>query len=348
MRCPTLKDLPPPPSGKIGWPWTEESPYLPNMMCGGTPWPRISIVTPSYDQGAFIEETIRSVLLQGYPNMEYLVIDGGSTNGSRDIIEKYAPWLSYWVSEPDRGQPHAINKGFERCTGDLLGWLNSDDVLLPGAAGHFAEATSEAPGAILMADVIHTFEGTDRHQLLRQRNVTFDKMVEPWRHDLAWCQPGVYVARTLHQQIGPLDETLQLSFDRDWMCRLLEVAPVHYLGVPVANFRIHADSKGTTADFFEEESIITKRYWHKVAGFDVDQSEAALAMYHAVTRLRLRHWNRRAGLASLAEAFRRDRRVLAWPKFWLLLAKALAPFVLLQALRALHLRFSKRVLCVAY
>src|SRR5688572_28969334 len=108
MRCPMLSDLPAPPPGKTGWPWTEETFQLPEAMPDGKRWPRISIVTPSYNQGQFIEETIRSVLLQCYPNLEYIVIDGGSTDDSVEIIEKYKSWLTYWVSEPDKGQVDAI------------------------------------------------------------------------------------------------------------------------------------------------------------------------------------------------------------------------------------------------
>ena len=133
MHCPTLAELPPPPAGKTGWPWTVETPQLPAMRPDGTPWPRISIVTPSYNQGRFIEETIRSVLLQGYPDLEYIVIDGGSTDGAVDIIRRYAPWLTHWTSQPDDGQASAINTGMSRATGSLLNWINSDDFLMPHA-----------------------------------------------------------------------------------------------------------------------------------------------------------------------------------------------------------------------
>src|SRR5262245_29806610 len=129
MRCPNLSDLPSPPPNRQGWPWTQEG--APRL--DGTPgecWPRISIVTPSYNQGRFLEETIRSVLLQGYPDLEYIVIDGGSADDSVEIIRKYERWLSFWVSERDRGQVDAINKGLRRCSGVLRNWLNSDDFLL--------------------------------------------------------------------------------------------------------------------------------------------------------------------------------------------------------------------------
>src|SRR5688572_24844846 len=140
MSSPSLAQMPPPPPEKTGWPWTEESPQLPDTMPNGQPWPKITIVTPSYNQGQFLEETIRSVLLQGYPNLEYIIMDGGSTDGSVDIIRKYEPYIAYWVSTTDRGQSHAINKGFSLATGHLMGWLNSDDVYAPNALMSIAQS----------------------------------------------------------------------------------------------------------------------------------------------------------------------------------------------------------------
>ena len=119
--------------------------------------PRISIVTPSFNQGQFIEKTICSVLDQNYPNLEYVVIDGGSTDETVEIIKKYAKHLTYWVSEPDRGQSHAINKGLAHCTGDVFNFLNSDDYLEPGALFHVAEAWNEKTDAA----VYTRFTGAD-------------------------------------------------------------------------------------------------------------------------------------------------------------------------------------------
>ena len=146
----TLKDLPPPPADKSGWPWTEQSQPLPERMPDGSEWPRISIITPSYNYGQFLEETIRSVLLQGYPNLEYIIIDGGSADNSVEIIRKYEPWLQYWISEPDNGQTDAIQKGFSKSTGVVWNWLNSDDILEKNALQHIAKAFKNNPCATLL------------------------------------------------------------------------------------------------------------------------------------------------------------------------------------------------------
>ena len=126
MKCPTLNELPSPQKGKKGWPWTKGSEKLTVPGEGNKSLPLISIVTPSYNQDEFIEETIRSVLLQGYPNIEYFIIDGKSTDRSVEIIKKYEKYMTSWTSEKDSGQSEAINKGWQRSNGDILAWINSD------------------------------------------------------------------------------------------------------------------------------------------------------------------------------------------------------------------------------
>jgi|ERR1035441_5247930 glycosyltransferase involved in cell wall biosynthesis len=130
---PPSKEMPNPVVARLGWPWTEEASLQSKTMPDGNPWPKITIVTPSFNQGKFLEETIRSVLNQGYPNLEYIVIDGGSTDESIQIIERYKPWITRVIIEPDHGQVDAIKKGLRFATGEWFNWLNSDDILLPNA-----------------------------------------------------------------------------------------------------------------------------------------------------------------------------------------------------------------------
>ena len=219
-----LLDLPAPPVGKSGWPWTEQTEALPDKMPDGADWPRISVVTPSYNQGQFIEETIRSVLLQGYPNLEYIIIDGGSTDNSVEIIKRYELFLGSWVTEEDRGQSHGINKGLDIATGDLLCWLNSDDYFLPNAFNNIAiNIPLKAYGSKLWV-VSKGFEKLE----------TKDNILIPYPHtseinqeDLAWknpiIQPTVFWSKHLNHR---LNESLNYVLDWDlWNQFIRETSP---------------------------------------------------------------------------------------------------------------------------
>jgi glycosyltransferase involved in cell wall biosynthesis len=147
LQAITLLDLPCPPPHQRGWPWTEQTKTSNTERRDQVKFPKISIVTPSYNQGEFIEQTIRSVLLQGYPNLEYIVIDGGSNDDTLAIIERYREFISIVISERDDGPATAINNGFRRSTGEWFNWINSDDYLLPGALFALASIWDAAPSA---------------------------------------------------------------------------------------------------------------------------------------------------------------------------------------------------------
>src|SRR5262245_35427784 len=155
---PHLTELPPPPAGRIGWPWTEASAPLAEAMPDGSPWPRVTVVTPSFNQARFVEATLRSILLQGYPNLELLVMDGGSKDGSVEIIKKYEPWLTHWVSEPDGGQSAAINRGLRRGSGAFATWINSDDMLERNALTNHASRIGFDTGKVYVGDCLYINE----------------------------------------------------------------------------------------------------------------------------------------------------------------------------------------------
>ena len=246
MQCPTLTDLPSAPPDRTGWPWTVESPQLPETMPDGSPWPRISIVTPSYNQGRYIEETIRSVLLQGYPNLEYIIIDGGSTDESVEIIRKYEPWLAFWVSEPDGGQANAINKGFNRSTGDVLGWLNSDDIFLPGALRKVALMNHQQPEA--PAWVGGCYRVAPDGRILSEvipRQLARDSLAD-WYRKGFFYQPSCFFSVVATKKVGCLDEGLDIAFDLDWWLRLAAVGDFVYTTEMLAAATIHGEAKTQT------------------------------------------------------------------------------------------------------
>ncbi len=223
-QTPSLAELPPPPRPLQGWPWTSETPAarLPAAAAPG-----VTLVTPSFNQAVFLEATIRSVLLQGYPRLEYFVIDGGSTDGSVDVIRKYAPWLSGWVSEADRGQSHAINKGLARSEGSLLGWLNSDDRLLPGALQGLARAATEQPEAVAWVASARTVEpdGTVVHPRVPPRGLDRDSIAD-WNHVGHVPQPSCFFSRVAIDRVGPLDERYHFVMDVDLWLRLAAVGRI--------------------------------------------------------------------------------------------------------------------------
>jgi glycosyltransferase involved in cell wall biosynthesis len=243
MQCPKIQDLPPPAHGGKGWPWTEETPYLTPTIPDGRPWPRISIVTPSYNQGEFIEETIRSVLLQGYHNLEYIIIDGGSTDQSVDIIKKYEPWLTHWVTEPDKGQAHAINKGFKKATGEIVAWLNSDDVYFPGVLAIAAKLFSDKhTNDIVYGDC--EFIDKQGKYIKKNRASRFD--MKAFLGKVAIPQPSMFIKKSTLSHVGYLDEKLNYAFDRKFWLKaaINRNNALTYVRRNFSKYRLHGRSKG--------------------------------------------------------------------------------------------------------
>ena len=240
MRCPSLAELPPVAAAYRGWPWTEESGALPLVMAEGAPWPCVSIVTPSYNQGQFIEETIRSVLLQGYPNLEYVIIDGGSTDNTVDVIKKYERFLSFWVSERDGGQAQAINKGWKRARGEIFAWLNSDDLYLPGSiAKAVSYLTKNQQVGLVYGEGYHIAE--NGRIIERYPTEPFD--AKRLGDTCYICQPTAFVRRSVVEDTGSLNESLRFCLDYDFWIRISKRHHIGYLSEYLAKSRLHDQCK---------------------------------------------------------------------------------------------------------
>lgn len=246
------------------WPWEDHVPEFDETMNDGSSWPRISIVTPSYNQGHFLERTIRSVLFQGYPNLEYIVIDGGSTDDSVKIIKKYDPWLTYWVSEKDEGQSQAINKGFEFATGEIFAWLNSDDIYSPGALYTVGTHLARRQRALLIGSS-SKLSGMDiSNVVLDARKPSWYEMVYDTR---SFPQPSVFWTRDLWQLAGPLRKELYFVMDYYlWLCMRPKAFAEIFVDDVLSIAQIHADQKwkkaerdGTLHSFTRERASVVLR-----------------------------------------------------------------------------------------
>jgi glycosyltransferase involved in cell wall biosynthesis len=192
-------------------------------------------------------------LLQGYPNLEYIIIDGESTDESVQIIKKYARWLKYWISEPDRGQSHAINKGLKHCSGDIFNWINSDDLLAPGALHAVAMAWSRAPQVIIAGRVVN-FDEVGGEELISPNALSLENFVNKRKAResvMMWHQPGTFLPRTGVSRIGGVQEDLAFTMDHFLMIDLLQRYDVVYVPDILARFRLHDSSKTLTQGFLQ-------------------------------------------------------------------------------------------------
>lgn len=233
--------------------------------------PKISIVTPSYNQAQFIEQTILSVINQKYPNLEYIIIDGGSTDGTVDIIRKYEEHLYYWVSEKDTGQANAINKGFSKCTGDIVNWINSDDRLLPDALFSLAKAAKVAPEVGAWVGCCRIVDNKGRLlELNVPRGLSINKMIK-WGFTGHFYQPACFLSRKALEELGPFDETLYCCFDIDLYLKLVQKYELFPVGKVWAEAIVHKEAKTQKQRKImkEEISLIQRRHGY----IDGDVSE---------------------------------------------------------------------------
>jgi glycosyltransferase involved in cell wall biosynthesis len=267
MRCPTLNELPVSLLEKNGWPWTEETPHMPDPMPDGSPWPKISIITPSYNQGEFIEETIRSVLLQGYPNLEYIIIDGGSTDQSVEIIQKYSKYLTYWVSEPDKGQSHAINKGIEKATGKLFTFTNSDDLLAPNVLFRVANYFKQQSFSWVLCGGIRQIdkEGKTIGECNQLPAISWEDLATGQAYQ---PQPATFWRFQAFSLIGTFREELHYFFDQEFFIRLLMNYKLETMPGLFAYARIHSEAKTQKNTIFplEERYSIILKFLPKIKG----------------------------------------------------------------------------------
>jgi len=269
MHCPRLNELPPPPPGKTGWPWTEETPIPTDNATG--PYDRITIVTPSYNSIGYLEETIRSVLLQGYPDLEYIIIDGGSTDGALDIINKYAKWITFWVSEPDRGYADAVNKGFSHATGDIRAWIPASDLYTPAAFHAANKYLGNRRNDVIYGRPYYLNDESGVNEGIRPlvsknlRHISLYGRSNPNQATTFW-------RREIHQQAGQLNSTLRYAADSEWFLRLSLIGRCRWIPEIVCYYRQHSGQlSGNLTDMTNE--------WF--AAWD------AVVRQHGISRLRI-------------------------------------------------------------
>jgi len=212
----------------------------------GQTFPRVSIVTPSYNQAQFLDETIQSVLSQDYPNIEYIIVDGGSQDGSVEIIQRYSDRLAWWVSEPDRGQTDALNKGFSRVTGDILAWINSDDTYLPGAISDAVAFLQKNPDVGMVYGDAHLVDENGQFMgVFPARQTDYHRLMRGFVHI---PQQSAFFRANLWKQVGPLDQTIYFAMDYDLWVRLAKVSKLVYYPRLWANFRLQGQAKSVISD----------------------------------------------------------------------------------------------------
>jgi len=210
-------------------------------------WPKISIVTPSYNQGEFLERTILSVLNQNYPNLEYIIIDGGSTDNSIEIIKKYEKYLAYWVSEKDHGQSDALNKGFARATGEIVGWQNSDDTYATDSFVTAVNTFKKYPKAEIVFGNTYMIDENDN--IINELRFTPFSLLAHLYEGMSISNQTCFWKKAVFDKIGMIDTRFSFSMDFEFFLRAKRAnINFKFIHQPLGSFRVHTDSK--TANIF--------------------------------------------------------------------------------------------------
>ncbi len=263
-------------------------------------YPKISIITPSFNQVQFIEDTIVSVLNQNYPNLEYIIIDGGSIDGSVNVIKKYENELSYWVSEKDEGQSNAINKGFNIATGDIIAWINSDDTYEPNVFSFVAEFFSSHPEVdFIYGDTKWIDKNGDL--LWLKREIKFDYTMGCLiGFGLIITQPASFWRSSVLQKIGTLNEQLTFNMDGEFFFRIATKCNIHHINLIIANFRWYDTSKTASNNrimsrqYTEEIQMVLRKSYSelKISKYIPFQYSEFLAKIYRIKRITLKAYHK--------------------------------------------------------
>jgi GT2 family glycosyltransferase len=302
-------DLLPPPWFE-GWPRRAlDGDLAPESRPGG--WPRVSLVTPTLNQAPYLEDTLLSVLHQGYPSLEYLVFDGGSTDGALEILRRYGDRLTHWETGPDRGQSDAVNKGWQRSTGKYLWWLNGDDMLAPGALADAVRFLEDNPQVdLVFGDLLRIDERGQAVEIHRVPDFDLAAYVLDGHHV---SQAGALMRREVLDRIGTLDVDLHYLMDTDYWHRLaLAGGRIAHIPQVLALFRVHAESKtqAGSAQSTQERYLVNRRLFEHASlpgDLRARESQVVSRMHLGCARVYLKIGSYRESMAELVRAAR------AWP-----------------------------------